>query len=89
MSMVGVKELKDHLSGYIKKVKSGETLIVTERGRPVAYMTRIGQEDIMDEVLPLIKEGVVEWKGGKPKGNPKAPAIKGKPTSEIVLEDRR
>jgi prevent-host-death family protein len=30
MSQVGVRELKDRLSGYLKRVQDGEEIVVTE-----------------------------------------------------------
>jgi prevent-host-death family protein len=33
---VGIADLKAHLSGHLRTVKKGETLIVEERGTPVA-----------------------------------------------------
>jgi prevent-host-death family protein len=89
MPNVGVKELRDHLSNYLEKVKKGEVVIVTDRGKAVASIVPIEQEDLMKEILPLIKKGIVSWSGGKPKGNPNPPVIKGRPTSEIALEGRR
>lgn len=38
MKRVGIAELKAHLSGYLRTVKKGETLLVMERGTPVARM---------------------------------------------------
>lgn len=35
---VGVRELRQNLSVYLDRVKSGETLEVTEHGRPVARL---------------------------------------------------
>jgi|SRR5919109_3583665 prevent-host-death family protein len=35
---VGVRELRQNLSIYLDRVKAGETLEVTERGRPVARL---------------------------------------------------
>lgn len=35
---VGVRELRQNLSVYLKRVKGGECLQVTERGRPVAQL---------------------------------------------------
>ena len=35
---VGVRELRQNLSVYLDRVKSGETLEVTERGQPVARL---------------------------------------------------
>jgi prevent-host-death family protein len=35
---VGVRELRQHLSRYLDRVKAGEDLIVTEHGREVARL---------------------------------------------------
>jgi prevent-host-death family protein len=35
---VGVRELRQNLSVYLKRVAAGETLEVTEHGRPVAVL---------------------------------------------------
>lgn len=32
---VGIRDLKAQLSNYLRQVKAGATLIITERGRPV------------------------------------------------------
>jgi prevent-host-death family protein len=36
---VGVRELRQNLSVYLDRVKAGETLEVTEHGRPVAQLS--------------------------------------------------
>ena len=33
---IGVRELRQYASTYLARVKAGETLTVTERGRPIA-----------------------------------------------------
>ena len=38
MERVGVRELRQNLSVYLRRVRCGETLEVTERGRPVAVL---------------------------------------------------
>ena len=38
---VGIRELKRQLSKYISLVREGETVIVTDRGKPVARLERI------------------------------------------------
>jgi prevent-host-death family protein len=35
---VGVRELRQHLSRYLRRISSGERFEVTERGRPVAIL---------------------------------------------------
>jgi len=42
-SMVGVRELRQHLSKYLRRVVRGETLEVTDRGRPVAVLAPLPQ----------------------------------------------
>ena len=36
MAAVGIRELKNRLSQYLKRVRVGERVVVTERGKPVA-----------------------------------------------------
>ncbi len=38
MADVGVRELKQHLSEYLDRAERGETLRVTDRGRPKAVL---------------------------------------------------
>jgi prevent-host-death family protein len=42
---VGIRELRQNLSRYIARVKEGETLTVTERGREVARLSPAGPKD--------------------------------------------
>ena len=35
-SLVGIRDLRDHLSAHLERVKAGETLTITEHGKPVA-----------------------------------------------------
>ena len=35
---VGIRDLRDHLSAYLERVKAGETITVTEHGRPIARL---------------------------------------------------
>lgn len=38
MSRIGIRELRQHASRYIERVKAGETVEVTDRGRLVALL---------------------------------------------------
>ncbi|MGQ0481854.1 MAG: type II toxin-antitoxin system Phd/YefM family antitoxin [Pseudonocardia sp.] len=35
---VGVRELRDRMSSYLARVRDGETIEITDRGRPVAML---------------------------------------------------
>lgn len=42
---VGVRELKQHLSEYLRRVAGGETIRVTDRGVPVAVIVAAAGPD--------------------------------------------
>ena len=41
MERIGVRELRQHASRYLERVARGETLEVTDRGRPVARLVPV------------------------------------------------
>jgi prevent-host-death family protein len=43
MKKVGVRELRQNLSRHLTRVKAGDSLIVTERGREVALLVPSGE----------------------------------------------
>ena len=45
MDRVGVRELRQNLSVYLRRVRRGEKLEVTERGQPVALLQPIVADD--------------------------------------------
>jgi prevent-host-death family protein len=54
---VGIRSLRDHLSRHLDEVKEGNTVIVTEHGRPIARIVPI--EQARSTLEDLIAEGVV------------------------------
>lgn len=50
MDAIGVRELRQNASVYLARVAAGETLRVTDRGRPVALLTPVGA-DRFDELV--------------------------------------
>ncbi len=50
MDRIGVRELRQHASRYLARVASGETLEVTDRGRPVALLVPL-RGDEWDHLL--------------------------------------
>jgi prevent-host-death family protein len=63
MKTVGVRELKNRLSEYLREVRSGESVLVTDRGEVVAELTPPGQgradSDVPAGLLALAKRGLV------------------------------
>jgi prevent-host-death family protein len=85
---VGVRELRQNLSVYLSRVRDGETFEVTERGRPVAILRPLPDED--DPIARLEAEGrIVRRATGDPLDlGPPLPNRGGKPLSEILDELR-
>ncbi len=92
MRMVGSRELKNRLGRYLGLVGRGETIIVTDRGKPVARLvppepepeTTFSVEDLLKR---LEAEGHLR-RGTRPFRRFKPIRVKGKPMSQMILEDR-
>jgi antitoxin (DNA-binding transcriptional repressor) of toxin-antitoxin stability system len=39
MNSASISELKSHLSAYLDRVREGEQVVVTDRGRPIAVLS--------------------------------------------------
>ena len=61
MKTAAVSELKALLSSYLSKVKAGEEVIVTDRGRPIAKIIPMKRADteIPAHLLSLERAGLV------------------------------
>jgi prevent-host-death family protein len=54
MQSIGIRELRQHASRYLRAVEAGERITVTDRGRPVAQIVPIRAETAYDR---LVAEG--------------------------------
>src|SRR5262245_49266197 len=63
MKTVGVRELKNRLSEYLRQVRAGESVLVTDRGEVVAELTSPGRESVDSSVpsalVALARRGLV------------------------------
>jgi antitoxin (DNA-binding transcriptional repressor) of toxin-antitoxin stability system len=88
MITIGIRQAKSHLDEYLRKVRAGERVVITERGKPITEITK--PRGRVDERLDaMVRDGEAIWSGGKPRGSRKQVKIKGRPISETVIEDRR
>ena len=51
MERVGVRELKQNASRVLERVKAGETVEVTQQGRPVALLSPLHPADEYDRLV--------------------------------------
>lgn len=91
---VSVREFKDHLSEYLRRVQAGEELVVTSHGKPVARLAPPHASEANPEAQALARLRSQPWiragKGGKPLG-PEHPIMwpsGEKALSRIILDDR-
>lgn len=89
MTAVGIRELKNQLSRYLKRVRTGERLVVTERGNPVAILSPPPSTPADRRIEALLRRGTARWGGGKPSGASRPPRVKGPSVAQAVIEDRR
>ncbi len=71
MKMAAISKLKASLSEYLAKVKGGEVVIVTDRGKPVAKIIPLRRDEtgFSAHLLTLERAGLVRIGSGKlPKG---------------------
>jgi prevent-host-death family protein len=82
MQKVGLKTLKNKLSEYVRLAASGETVVITDRGRTVA---EIVPPQRRPELTPFEERGVREgWL--RPAKRPFAPLPPGKPVPGLTFE---
>jgi len=48
---VGVAELRQHLSRYLRRVEQGERLLITDRNRPVAELGPVPSGGDLDRLI--------------------------------------
>lgn len=61
---VGVRDLKARLSEYLRLVKQGHSVIITDHGRPVGRLSPI-EQSLEERVQTLQAAGLVAWNGQK------------------------
>jgi prevent-host-death family protein len=85
---VGIRELKTHLSEYLRRVKEGETVVVTDRGKPVGRIVPVG-EPLTDRLQAMAEAGLLLWSGSKLEPMaPVAQACGPRTVAELLIEDR-
>ncbi len=85
---VNVREFRGNLSSYLKTIqKTGETLTVVSRRRPVARLVPISAHDDTNPILPGIRWAMKPPRLTRPVTE--RPAIEGMSLADWVVENRR
>ncbi len=92
MEKAGIKDIKNNLSSYLKQVKNGEEILITERGKPIARIIKETPSgtSLHLTLAPLIQKGLVKLPSLSIHKMPASPvSAPGKSAAEMVTEDRR
>jgi prevent-host-death family protein len=82
-----IRELKVHLSEYIRQVTAGETVTINIHNRPVAQIVPIKRQATLDD---LAAQPGILWNGGKASGLPRGEVLPvDMSLADWVVEDRR
>lgn len=84
---VGVRDLKNNLSRYLDRVREGEVVIVTDRGKPVARLSALDHST--DRLAELIAAGLVRPAKRTTRHAPKRRIKPRGSVSDLVAEQRR
>jgi prevent-host-death family protein len=93
MGRVGVKELKNRLTQYLRRAKQGEEIVVTERGNPIVLMQPLQSVERLESLDGRLARLAIQGKVSLPT-RPRLKRIRmakvrGKLVSRTILEDRR
>jgi prevent-host-death family protein len=87
---VGARELKTRLGSYLRRVREGQRIVVTERGTPVAELRglRDGRSSLDARLLRLEAAGLVSRPTRRSLAPLRAVRSRGASLSDAVVEDR-
>ena len=93
MQRVGSREFKNRMGQYLKEVRRGQSLVITDRGKPVAKVippdeSKPQQPGLMARLEELEGQGLLHV-GRQPLQPFRAIKTRGKPASRMIIEDRR
>jgi prevent-host-death family protein len=86
---VGARELKTRLGGYLQQVRQGRTLVITDRGEPVAELKPLHGSVGKDAKLEQLKAfGAITRLENRPLAPFRPVRASGPPVSDAIIEDR-
>ena len=85
---VGVRELKTRLSEYRRRVKTGETILITDHGQPVACIVP-AEQPLEARLQVMIEAGTLAWSGQKLEPMLPVAQVQGQHrVADLLIEDR-
>lgn len=86
---VGIREFKARLSYYLQRVKEGGTVVITDRGKPIAQIVPYARTN-EERLEQLRASGLIAWSGQRLRAQAPVARARGEKTvAELLLEDRK
>jgi prevent-host-death family protein len=93
MRRIGSREFKNRLGRYLSAVRKGQSLLITDRGKAVAHVAPAAETDagasVVEERLKELEALGLIRLAKKPLPKFRPAKSRGKPASQIIIEDRR
>jgi prevent-host-death family protein len=89
MRQVGIRALQARLSEFVRRAANGETIVVTERGRPIAELAPHRSTELPSRLTEMVRRGEVTL-ATKAAGLPRVRGRMrpGSSLSDVVVEER-
>ena len=87
-STVDIKELRNKWGEYLRRVKSGETVVVTEAGQPIGRIVP-AQPTVEQRIKAFVDSGAADWNGRRYR--PRRPSVHNRgaiQVSDLAVEER-
>jgi prevent-host-death family protein len=87
---VGARELKNRLGKYLKRIKLGETVVVTDRGVPIAELRPIdsGKLSVEERLTRMADAGDFTPASGRRLMRFEPISVRGKAVAVTIIEER-
>jgi prevent-host-death family protein len=94
MKTVGLRDLKNRLSEYVREVRAGDAVLVTDRGEVVAELVppgqAVGERDVPSGLLALARRGQLTLgTANDPALYPRLPHLLSRRRSAQLLDEER
>ena len=86
MRSIGIRELRQHASRYLRDVERGETIEITDRGRRVARLVPPADGGAVEQLMAAGR--LRPARHGPPYAGPLEPAVGVELPSQTLLVDR-
>ena len=89
MERIGIRELRNHTSGAIRRAMAGERIIITIDGVPSAQLGPLNAGDHPASIADLIAAGLLQGPRATSPPSPPQPVRAPGPSSTEILREHR